>query len=151
MKKLICKNGHNKLKVGVFKPAQCKQCNRDRKRKYRKLYPEKRKQERQRYFEKHPKVYSYELQKKHHLKREYQLTMEQYMKLLEKQEGCCAICKRHQSELTKALAVDHSHNTNTIRGLLCTKCNLGLGYFNDNLELLDSATNYLLQFSKIGC
>lgn len=41
------------------------------------------------------------------------------------------------------LAVDHCHRTNKVRGLLCTKCNLGLGYFADTEELLQQAVTYL--------
>ena len=43
--------------------------------------------------------------------------------------GCCAICKTHQSKLGKTLEVDHDHDTGVIRGLLCHKCNVGLGYY----------------------
>jgi ERCC4-type nuclease len=82
-------------------------------------------------------------QKKRFLIKKYGITQEQYNELYNKQEGKCAICKKHQSELKQALGVDHNHKTGKIRGLLCSKCNRGLGYFNDNKDIVNSAGNYL--------
>lgn len=79
--------------------------------------------------------------RKHNLKRKFNLTLEDYEKLHRLQEGLCAICK--QPEVTKLLAVDHNHETGEIRGLLCIKCNNGLGCFKDNVDLLDKAKEYL--------
>jgi hypothetical protein len=44
-------------------------------------------------------------------------------KLSDKQQQCCAICKKHESEFKKRLAVDHNHKTSKVRGLLCYRCN----------------------------
>jgi hypothetical protein len=77
------------------------------------------------------------------LKRLYNITQEQYNELFNKQNGCCAICKKHQSILKEKLNVDHNHLTGKIRGLLCTKCNRSLGNFNDDANILDNASNYL--------
>ena len=52
--------------------------------------------------------------------------------------GCCEICGGIQR-----LSVDHSHTTGTVRGVLCHRCNVGLGMFKDNIESLRSAINYL--------
>jgi hypothetical protein len=71
------------------------------------------------------------------------LTAEDYDILFNKQEGKCAICGKHQSELKPALCIDHNHQTNKVRGLLCGKCNRGLGYLNDSIDLLQLAINYL--------
>ena len=73
----------------------------------------------------------------------YNVTQEQYNQIFDKQNGCCAICKKHQSEFKKALDIDHNHTTGKIRGLLCMKCNRGLGYFDDNTNKLDNASSYL--------
>lgn len=75
--------------------------------------------------------------------RKYGITLEQYNLLFLKQEGKCAICGTHQSELPKRLYVDHCHITKTIRGLLCYKCNTGLGQFNDSITLIRSTLKYL--------
>lgn len=71
----------------------------------------------------------------------YNITLEEYRKLLEGQNGVCKICGKSDS---KALSVDHSHITGEIRGLLCQKCNSGLGMFNDSPELLNKAIEYLI-------
>jgi len=72
-----------------------------------------------------------------------------YSELLQAQNGLCAICQQTCST-GKRLAVDHCHETNMIRGLLCSKCNRGLGYFKDSLELIERAYEYLKNFYKIG-
>lgn len=58
--------------------------------------------------------------------------------ILESQMGLCAICKR-----PKKLNVDHDHKTGEIRGLLCSRCNLGLASFGDSIEGLEKAIDYL--------
>ena len=77
------------------------------------------------------------------LKKTYGLTIEQYNDMFENQEGCCDICGKHQSEESRALSVDHCHDTGAIRGLLCNNCNSGIGKFSDNIEVLEKALNYL--------
>lgn len=70
----------------------------------------------------------------------YGCTPEQYGNLLERQGGVCAICK---GIVTRSLCVDHNHKTGRIRGLLCDRCNPGLGYFLDDPALLAAAIRYL--------
>lgn len=77
------------------------------------------------------------------LLREYGITLDQYNQMFEEQEGKCAICGKHQSELKFALAVDHNHDTGEVRGLLCRKCNTGIGLFDDNKSLIHNALTYL--------
>ena len=70
----------------------------------------------------------------------YGLTEEQYFTLFNNQNGCCAICDKHQDEFTIRLAVDHSSFTGEIRGLLCTYCNHTLvGRRKDGDELRKAA------------
>ncbi len=73
----------------------------------------------------------------------YGITLEDYDKIYDSQNGCCAICNRHQQALKRLLAVDHCHTTGEIRGLLCHSCNLLLGFANDNAEVLTKAISYL--------
>ena len=75
------------------------------------------------------------------LKRRYNITLEEYNILFEKQNGKCAICNKKQ--INKQLAVDHDHNTGKVRGLLCQNCNTGIGKFKDNPKLLLKAKAYL--------
>lgn len=64
-------------------------------------------------------------ERKNRLKRTYGLTLKQYDKMVEDQDGVCAICGS-VNENGHRLAVDHNHKTGKVRGLLCRKCNLGL-------------------------
>lgn len=59
------------------------------------------------------------------------------------QNGCCAICGDHQSNQARSMAVDHCHETGRVRGLLCMKCNTGIGKLGDSPELLRKAIAYL--------
>lgn len=79
------------------------------------------------------------------IQKNYNLSRDEYFKLLDSQGGNCAICneKPKQSEKGGRLFVDHCHTTHKIRGLLCFKCNSGLGNFNDNQNFLQNAINYL--------
>lgn len=82
--------------------------------------------------------------KEQKLKKCYNLSLTEYNKMFEKQNGKCAICERHQDELKFKLSVDHCHRTNKIRGLLCDKCNRGIGFLNDDKEIVQNALKYLL-------
>ena len=76
-------------------------------------------------------------------KRTYGLTDEEYYSLLDNQEWCCAICAKPVAQEKLDHAIDHDHETGEIRGILCRLCNLGIGYFRDQPELLDAAKDYL--------
>jgi hypothetical protein len=76
----------------------------------------------------------------------YGLTLVEYNALLAAQGGGCAICKATKSggPTSDRLNVDHDHDTRRVRGLLCHKCNVGLGHFRD-IQVLHAAIAYLLQ------
>jgi len=76
------------------------------------------------------------------LKYEYGLSEDDYLKLLVRQGGVCAICGIPPSD-GKVLFVDHDHNSRVVRGLLCNKCNIGLGGFEDRILVLEKAISYL--------
>jgi hypothetical protein len=57
--------------------------------------------------------------------------------------GRCDICNEKELAKNGRLHIDHCHKTGTFRGLLCAKCNTGLGLFRDNPDLLIAAINYL--------
>ena len=73
----------------------------------------------------------------------YRLTREQFDALAADQGNACAICFEDATGHVYRLAVDHNYETNEIRGLLCSKCNAGLGWFDDNPEVLIKAVKYL--------
>lgn len=74
---------------------------------------------------------------------QYGLTIEEYDKLYDEQNGVCACCGEPQTLGCRFLSVDHDHETGRVRGLLCTNCNIGLGHFKDDKEKLKMAIKYL--------
>jgi hypothetical protein len=73
----------------------------------------------------------------------YGLTQDQYDALLSAQDFRCAICSTGTSGGNGTWHIDHCHNTERVRGLLCSKCNTGLGLFNDSPAHLQTAITYL--------
>ena len=78
-----------------------------------------------------------------YLKWKYNIPLETYNEMFDKQKGCCAICSKHQSTMKRALAVDHNHTTGEVRSLLCGHCNLMLGYAKDSISVLEASIKYL--------
>lgn len=75
------------------------------------------------------------------LKHKYSVTPGFYDKLYIEQGGFCAICGGDNKG--KTMHIDHDHITGKIRGLLCNRCNMGLGNFGDNIKSLTGAIEYL--------
>lgn len=72
----------------------------------------------------------------------YGITLGQYDRLMEAQEGSCAICGARPR--SQRLAVDHDHRSGMVRGLLCKRCNHKmLGGSGDNPDILRRAAAYL--------
>lgn len=69
--------------------------------------------------------------------------LETYTILWEAQGGVCAVCGQTEP-LERRLALDHCHETNRVRGLLCTRCNLALGLLDDDVQKMKSAITYLV-------
>lgn len=74
------------------------------------------------------------------LQRKYGLTEAEYDQMLAEQGHACAICG---SVPDYRLRVDHCHATGRVRGLLCNRCNFGLGWFNDDPERMRRAAIYV--------
>lgn len=81
------------------------------------------------------------------LKNRYYLSVSGYKDIYDKQNGLCAICGGVNSK-GKKLCVDHDHETGTIRGLLCSNCNSGIGMLKDSVSLLEKAIKYLREHGK---
>jgi hypothetical protein len=75
-------------------------------------------------------------------------TVEEYDAMLQEQELGCAICGAESNKNGTRLCVDHCHTTGKIRGILCNDCNTTLGKFNDDVELLQNAIDYLNRTSE---
>lgn len=82
------------------------------------------------------------------LRRNFRMTPGEYLQMLDRQGGVCAICRQSQEG---NLSVDHDHRCcpgkrscgKCIRGLLCRACNLALGYMRDDQAILAAAIEYL--------
>jgi hypothetical protein len=80
-----------------------------------------------------------------HLKRKYGITHNDYLQMLDEQEGVCAACGK--PPLTgKLLLVDHCHRTGSVRGLLCNRCNILAGFLeSDNRKVVET---YLEKYNR---
>lgn len=106
--------------------SSCKECS--------KLYPKKRTENYMR---------NYDLMKS------YSISHNEYNRMLALQHGECAICGIKESDLIgrkKYLCVDHNHDTGVIRGLICDKCNRGIGLLQDSIDLLEKSILYLKKY-----
>lgn len=111
---------------------ECKQCNSLRwDKRHREMTPEKKKLRTDRRRRAN--------QESNALTR-YGISNQQVTEMLERQNNCCLICVE---TFTKTPHIDHCHVTGEIRGLLCSRCNMGLGMFRDNPSLLQAASRYL--------
>lgn len=86
--------------------------------------------------------------------RSYGLTIAQFEEMVKAQKGRCAICDKLPSEALghnhHRLCIDHDHKTGAVRGLLCVRCNAGLGAFSDSAELMENAKNYITKHTRQG-
>jgi len=84
--------------------------------------------------------HSTERERRYKFKSKYNISIEDYGKMLQKQQGRCLICA---DVFSSTPHVDHDHSTGKVRGLLCMACNTGLGQFKDSTEYLEQAIKYL--------
>lgn len=75
------------------------------------------------------------------IRKKYGLTPDDYDALLASQGGVCAICRGAPAK--RPFAVDHCHRTGRVRGLLCNRCNVAIGNFRDDAEIIQRALDYL--------
>ena len=118
----------NSKRLGQVKEdAQCKECTSSRRKQYRLDNKEKIRAENKR--------------------RNPGWDIDRYNQQLELQDSRCAICKTNDPGLSD-WCCDHCHDSDRPRGLLCVRCNAGLGYFRDNPEYLQSAIEYLNKWQE---
>ena len=77
------------------------------------------------------------------IRKQYGISMKQFTDLLAKQGGGCAICGKPMEAIRRRMNIDHCHDTNEVRGILCSGCNTGLGHLGDNIAGLQRAIAYL--------
>lgn len=90
------------------------------------------------------KIREYSIRNREHryfvkIKRLFNMTKEEYQLMLDSQAGNCKICGTKMDKI----CLDHAHDSNKVRGLLCDRCNRGLGFFNDNIEGMERALKYI--------
>lgn len=88
-----------------------------------------------------------------YLQRRYGITLDEFNEKLGQQGNGCAICGSVSGKANKKhdrLTVDHNHATGELRGILCHKCNFGLGHFGDDIELLLKAIEYLKSYNLVS-
>lgn len=115
-------HAHNKSKF----QSMCKKCTQARERERKNLYPE--------------------VFRNTRFKMNYGITIEEWDAMLLKQENCCKICKKTFSWLHRdrlSCHVDHDHETEKVRGLLCQQCNLLLGTYEKIVK-----NNLILPFEE---
>lgn len=78
-----------------------------------------------------------------HPKRAYGITLEQHDAILTLQRHQCAICYKPAAADDRTFHIDHCHTTGEVRGILCPKCNKGLGLFDDLPEVIMNAAKYV--------
>jgi hypothetical protein len=86
----------------------------------------------------------------------YNVSPSRFAEMLMEQGGRCPMCGAHYTECDKTFSVDHDHGCcpgdrscgECVRGLPCHACNVGLGYFKDNIETLKRAVIYLQRFER---
>lgn len=80
---------------------------------------------------------------KRHLLNSYNLDWAEYLRMVDEQKGRCFLCGSRGSGKDKKLCVDHNHTTGKIRGLLCWNCNVGIGLFKEDPDLLRKVIDYI--------
>lgn len=113
-----------------------------------KAYKEKNKHKIKKYMKRYSKAWR--------LRKFFGIKISDKNKMLKKQKYKCAICNKRETGThnnkgfiqKRELCLDHCHVSGKIRGLLCNKCNRGLGFFNDCVPRLKKAVKYLVKNSK---
>lgn len=129
---------------GIFR-SDCKDCVREYGKQYRIKNKEVIKEKKKIYHLEKPHI-----KRRSHLKKEFNMSLEDYALMLKSQNNCCKICgiDNVNNSQHKHLHIDHDHSTGKIRGLLCSKCNTLLGSCKDNIEILKNAIGYLNESYK---
>ncbi len=89
------------------------------------------------------------------LRHRHGINLKTYYEMERQQGSKCAICATTDAGTLKSahkskgrFCVDHNHGTGKIRGLLCSNCNLGIGFLGDTLEGVEAAAAYLRKYNN---
>lgn len=75
--------------------------------------------------------------------RKHGMTLDDFDALWIEQIGLCAICHLPLPRDDRDISIDHNHETGVVRGLLCFRCNIGIGFFRDDPVAIGRAVSYL--------
>lgn len=86
--------------------------------------------------------------KNRQLKKKFDITYDDYVKMLTEQNGVCAICCKKETYknrygTVRELSVDHNHTTGKVRGLLCARCNAAIGMLEEDVPRIHVLIRYL--------
>lgn len=129
--------------------SYCKSCDLEKRSLLRNKSPEKYKKAMKTYYHSNKDKW-----KNIRLKNEYGISLNDYNKMFKDQNGLCLICEQpetsidHKYKTRKSLCVDHCHETGKIRGLLCQRCNSGIGQLKHDKKRLSKAIDYLNKFDN---
>ena len=138
--------------------SKCRECEREYTREYTRINQPWKKKSVKAYIRKYRNDNADTI-KNYELKRMYGIDIDEFRKMLTAQGGKCAICGiAHDEDGTgqlvknghKHFSIDHDHKSGEIRGILCAKCNRGVGHFKDDPALFQSAITYLKSFNKVS-
>ena len=125
--------------IQMGRRSECKICRARRNREYNKNRP--------RSTPRKPHSYNANSNRKHAMKKNYGMTVEEYHFLLDQQNGLYASCGKPERAKIRGklrpLAVDHNHETGQVRGLLCSSCNSALGMLQDDPEQVRALLKYI--------
>ena len=127
----------------------CRPCNTKQLREWRSRNRESHNAYQKKYKARKPEIYRNAI-----LKTKYGIGISEYEQMHIDQGGVCAICGKpetaadRRTKVTRKLSVDHCHNEGHVRGLLCGKCNPGIGLFMHDEGLLMKAIEYLQRTSR---
>lgn len=123
--------------------------NKNKRDKYKAEWRKKNRHKSREYYLKYKNFFPEKLKKKNFQSRillsGIDMTFNEYEILQKKQKGYCAICLK-KNKCKRELSIDHCHKTNKSRGLLCSKCNLGIGLLEDDPKIIKSALKYLNKY-----
>lgn len=135
--------------------------NKENKKEYDKKYREENKERKKEYRKAYWQIKGKEINEKrklspiykniskgYTLKKNYNITLDDYNKMLLEQDGKCWTCSKDvEEERNKVLCVDHDHLTGKVRKLLCNKCNIAIGLLKEDTKIIENVLNYIKLFS----
>lgn len=151
----------HKAKSGKLgRTARCKECRLQPSAEWRKRNAEKRREYQREYYKRNREAaleYSRRIRtpkynREKNIYSKYGITQDEFLSLLKSQENKCACCGKEfvDTPSKRGAYIDHCHNSKRVRGLLCNRCNAGIGFLGDTIEGIQRAIDYLQRAKQIS-